>query len=190
LDAETGRRTVLSVVHVQLSPPSPASNGHAGRALSRSAHGHNGDPSPLDAWHDSPDAETLRRAAGLEHAVESVLPLRGVHVAAWLSVGRAAGRRFTPRQHALLEALHGRCAGVYAADLRLVSPDVLALTAEQRHCLQYLFAGDGEKQVARRLRLTESTVHDHVQGACRSLGLSGRDGLLAECGRSNGNPVG
>jgi DNA-binding NarL/FixJ family response regulator len=126
---------------------------------------------PPPAWHDSPDAETLRRAAGLEHAVESVLPLRRAHVAAWVSVGRPGGDRFTPRQYALLEALHARCAGIYATDLRLVSPDVLALTGQQRQCLQYLLGGESAQGVARRLRLSQNTVHHHIKGIYRSLGV-------------------
>jgi DNA-binding CsgD family transcriptional regulator len=117
-----------------------------------------------------------------------VLPLRGGHVAAWVSVGRPTGRRFTPRQHALLEALHARCADLYAADLRLVAPDVLALSGQQRQCLQYLLAGETERGVARRLRLSQNTVHHHIKGIYRSLGVSTRGGLLAKwVGQADGN---
>ena len=60
-----------------------------------------------------------------------------------------------------------------------VGPGVDELTPRAAEVLSHLLAGDGEKQVARRMRLSVHTVHGHVKILYRQFGVSTRAELLA-----------
>jgi DNA-binding NarL/FixJ family response regulator len=57
--------------------------------------------------------------------------------------------------------------------------DDLGLSARMRQTLQGLLAGEAEKQIAYRLRLSPHTVHVYVKGLYRHFGVSSRGELLA-----------
>jgi DNA-binding CsgD family transcriptional regulator len=202
LDEPTGHRRAVSVVTMiprdaAAQGPDPTDGGggggddndnrHAtGPAAGSDAGGGTTTPSPrsgADAWRRSANAEALRRRAGVGvAAIESLLPLDGARVLAWLAVGRRPGDRrpFTPRHRAILDLLHAESAWVYGPDLLLASADVRALSPRQRQTLQHLLAGDAEKQIAAKLRLSPNTVHHYVKALYRRFGVSSRAELLAQ----------
>jgi DNA-binding NarL/FixJ family response regulator len=53
------------------------------------------------------------------------------------------------------------------------------LPKRQRQTLDGLLAGESEKQIAFRLKLSHHTVHDHVKRLHRTLGVSSRGELLS-----------
>jgi DNA-binding CsgD family transcriptional regulator len=54
------------------------------------------------------------------------------------------------------------------------------LSPRQKQTLQHLLAGDSEKQVARKLGLSQHTVHGYVKALYRRYGVSTRAELLAK----------
>jgi DNA-binding CsgD family transcriptional regulator len=56
----------------------------------------------------------------------------------------------------------------------------LALSPRQQQTLQHLLSGDSEKQVARKLGLSQNTIHVHVKALYRRFGVSSRGELLAK----------
>jgi DNA-binding CsgD family transcriptional regulator len=67
----------------------------------------------------------------------------------------------------------------------LVMLDDLGLSARMRQTLQGLLAGEAEKQIAYRLKLSPHTVHVYVKGLYRHFGVSSRGELLARFVRSD-----
>ena len=55
----------------------------------------------------------------------------------------------------------------------------LGLSARLRQTLEGLLAGEAEKQIAYRLKLSPHTVHVYVKGLYRHFGVSSRGELLA-----------
>ncbi len=70
-----------------------------------------------------------------------------------------------------------------AAGNESVNPGFLRIHAElsprQQQTLQHLLAGDSEKQVARKMGLSQNTVHGYVKALYRRFGVSSRGELLA-----------
>ena len=58
-------------------------------------------------------------------------------------------------------------------------PPAEGLSPRLAQVLDYLLAGDSEKQVARRMKLSHHTVHGHVKILYRRYGVSSRAELLA-----------
>jgi DNA-binding CsgD family transcriptional regulator len=55
------------------------------------------------------------------------------------------------------------------------------LSPRMRQTLERLLSGDGEKQVAARLKLSPHTVHVYVKALYRHFDVSSRGELLAKC---------
>jgi DNA-binding CsgD family transcriptional regulator len=60
-----------------------------------------------------------------------------------------------------------------------IKPTAGELSPRQEQTLGYLLAGDSEKQVARKLKLSQHTVHMYVKAIYKSFGVSSRAELLA-----------
>jgi len=58
-------------------------------------------------------------------------------------------------------------------------PSVGQLSKAQRRVLDLLLAGLAEKEVATKLEISQHTVHNHVKGIYRKMGVSSRPELLA-----------
>jgi DNA-binding CsgD family transcriptional regulator len=69
--------------------------------------------------------------------------------------------------------------GPTASDSTPVPTNVAELSPRQEQTLQYLLGGDSEKQVARKLKLSQHTVHVYVKALYRRFGVSSRAELLA-----------
>ena len=55
------------------------------------------------------------------------------------------------------------------------------LSKRMKDTLQHLFAGDSEKEVAIKLRLSQHTVHIHVKNLYKRLSVCSRAELMAKC---------
>lgn len=55
------------------------------------------------------------------------------------------------------------------------------LSPRMRQTLELLLAGDGEKQVAYKLKLSQHTVHVYAKSLYKHFGVSSRGELLARC---------
>ena len=77
-------------------------------------------------------------------------------------------------------------AGHSMAGPSLALIDQPGLSGRMRQTLQGLLAGEGEKQIAYRLKLSPHTVHVYVKGIYRHFGVSSRGELLARFVRPDG----
>ena len=55
------------------------------------------------------------------------------------------------------------------------------LSPRMRQTLELLLAGDSEKQAARKLKLSQHTVHVYAKSLYKHFGVSSRGELLARC---------
>ena len=63
-----------------------------------------------------------------------------------------------------------------------LSPDLArSLSPRMRDTLQLLLAGDSEKEVAAKLKLSPHTVHIHVKNVYKRLSVCSRGELMAKC---------
>ena len=94
---------------------------------------------------------------------------------------RAIGDRdFTSREQRLLEFFHTELGRLIGGALASVTePGIDPLSPRLRQTLGCLLEGDGEKQVAARLGLSQATVHQYVTALYRHFGVRSRAELLA-----------
>ena len=65
---------------------------------------------------------------------------------------------------------------------RKLPPDLTrGLSSRMIDTLQLLLAGDSEKEVATKLKLSPHTVHIHVKNLYKRLGVCSRAELMAKC---------
>jgi DNA-binding CsgD family transcriptional regulator len=100
-----------------------------------------------------------------------------------LGVNRFRGERpFGIRERRLLHLCGVEIVRLHGTRLAPgVGPSVSRLAPRLRQVLLCLCEGDGEKQVAARLRISAHTVHEYVRRLHRHFGVSSRGELLARC---------
>jgi DNA-binding NarL/FixJ family response regulator len=92
----------------------------------------------------------------------------------------AGGRDFTARQKAVLaEAQAAIGVAVGGTLARFGEPSPAALPPRVRQVLRCLLEGDGDKQIAKRLGLSSSTVNEYVKRIFGHFGVVSRAELLA-----------
>jgi DNA-binding CsgD family transcriptional regulator len=110
--------------------------------------------------------------------VHSILHLGATGLTASLRIC-SPKKRYGARHRAIVDLVHHEIGWIYRSDLPLASPEAMALSPRQRDVLGLLLNGDGEKQIAGKLKLSHNTVHHHVKGIHRHFGVSSRSELLA-----------
>jgi DNA-binding NarL/FixJ family response regulator len=131
-------------------------------------------------WYRS-DAFEFRRLAGVDHAVVSVRRASADGaVTAITLLRRIGGRDFSPREGELLHFLHAELGRLVRRSLvSALEPSPENLPPRLRQTLACLLEGDSEKQVAARLALSPTTVHEYVGELYRRFGVRSRAQLLA-----------
>jgi DNA-binding CsgD family transcriptional regulator len=98
-----------------------------------------------------------------------------------LAANRALGDRlFEKRERLLVHWFHYELAPLIGARLATAdTPSASSLSPRQRQVLECLLEGESEKQVARRLGLSQHTVHQYVKSVYRHFRVRSRGELLA-----------
>jgi DNA-binding CsgD family transcriptional regulator len=139
-------------------------------------------------WYTSRAFNDYRKPAGVDHCLVSVCFVAQKGAIAAVAVDRGVGERdFSPGEVRLLEFFHeelGRLIGRQLVSATEPSPDTLA--PRLRQTLACLTEGDSEKQVAARLGLSPTTVHEYVTVLYRRFGVRSRGELLAHVLRRSG----
>lgn len=135
-----------------------------------------------DCWHRSAFFNDVMRASRYDDNLVSVVPL---HQRGYSSViGFARGLRdqpFNGRERRLVKLLHDELASLWLSPPLTPEPDWRRrLTPRLRDVLAALLEGLSEKEVARRLGLRRTTVHNHVERLYRALEVNSRGELLAK----------
>ena len=137
-----------------------------------------------DVWYRSPSFEEFRYPAAIDQAALSILTLPGGAVSA-ISLHRALGERdLTEREFRLFELIHSEIGRSIGGPLvGQTEPGPERLSRRLRQTLSCLLEGDGEKQVAARLDLSPTTVHQYVTALYRHFGVHSRAQLLAHAAK-------
>lgn len=135
-------------------------------------------------WYRSTAYHDHHRALGMDHALwcfRGIAADPGGDAMSGLFFYREAGRRdFSARQLALVREAQAALTPMIGGPLaRFSEPSPADLTPTARRVLACLLEGDGDKQVAKRLRLSAYTVNDYTKRIYRHFGVRSRSELLA-----------
>lgn len=134
-------------------------------------------------WYASHDYQSICRAYGVDHILWCFRSLaRGSgDVSSGLVLTRSAGRRdFRRRDRTIVREAHAALAPLVGGTLAgHDDPSPRALPPRARQVLVCLLQGDGDKQIAARLKLSVHTVNGYTKAIYRHFGVGGRSDLLA-----------
>jgi DNA-binding NarL/FixJ family response regulator len=144
---------------------------------------------PDAVWYGSDSFQQYRKAAGVDHALLSVLRVSNQGATSVVAVTRRLGERdFSPREIRLLNFFHAELGHLIGGPLvSATDPSVGQLSRRLRETLTCLLEGDSEKQVAARLGLSNATVHQYVTTLYRHFDVQSRAQLLAHVIRRVGH---
>jgi len=132
-------------------------------------------------WYRSASFNDYRRPIGCDHQLTSVCQVSPNGATALIAIHRAVGERdFSSRERRLAAFFHtelGRLIG--RALVSGIEPGLGSMSPRLRETLECLLEGDSEKQVAARLGLSVSTVHQYVTTLYRRFGVRSRAELMA-----------
>src|SRR5262249_44250777 len=136
------------------------------------------------SWYRSVSFNEYRKPAGADHCLYTLFALPTAGRYSLIGLHRpVCAQEFGARERRLLHLFHtelGRLVGTVLAD---TSP-AEGLSPRLRQVLACLLEGDGEKQVAARLRLSGPTVHQYVTALYRHFDVCSRAELLSRFVRS------
>jgi DNA-binding CsgD family transcriptional regulator len=134
-------------------------------------------------WYPSTDYQRIYRVGGFDHSLWCFhsIPGRGGDEFSTMLLFRAEGERdFTARDRGLVREAHAAVAAQIGGALaRFAEPSPSALAPRVRQVLRCLLDGDGDKQVAARLRPSTHTVNQYTKAIHRHFGVRSRAELLA-----------
>jgi DNA-binding CsgD family transcriptional regulator len=132
-------------------------------------------------WYRSETFDQYYRLGGLDHHILSVFQFRADGAASGIALNRSIGEPdFSARQQRLLRFFHAELGRLIGGPLvSATEPGVERLSRRLHETLACLLEGDSEKQVAARLSLSPTTVHQYVTTLYRHFGVGSRAQLLA-----------
>ena len=133
----------------------------------------------LHAFHASPFYDRYFRELRIGDAAASFHAQTPARLVCVMMLRLKTDRGFSGRQQDALAFLGSGLAQVVGSRLEIQSPTRTSLSPRMRSTLEALLQGDSEKQVAARLGLRPSTVHDYVGELYRRYGVRSRGELLA-----------
>jgi len=134
-------------------------------------------------WYKSNDYHVVQRACGLDHQLQCFRKLSGGNVDEYsgLVLNRAHGRRdFSSRDLALVRETHAALGPLIGGPLaRYCDPSPGDLAPRVRQVLACMLEGDGDKQIAARLKLSRFTINQYTKSVFRHFGVGSRSELLS-----------
>jgi len=138
---------------------------------------------PDRAWYSSHDYNSIHLPYGVDHILWCFRSIPRVvsDENSGIVLIRSSGRRdFRPRDRTLIREAHAALTPLIGGALaRFDEPCPRQLTPRVRQVLACLLEGDGDKQIASRLRLSVHTVNEYTKVVYRHFGVNGRLELLA-----------
>jgi DNA-binding CsgD family transcriptional regulator len=136
--------------------------------------------SPL-AWHNTAMYIESVQPDGFEHEMMVCLPSGPASRTLRLLFWRGKGPDFTERERALLTLLRPHLQAAYvAAERRRLAP--VSLTPRQAEILEHVAAGLSNRQIARRLAVSEATVRKHLENTYARLNVTSRTAAVGRAG--------
>jgi DNA-binding CsgD family transcriptional regulator len=133
------------------------------------------------SWYRSATFNEYFRAGRIDHQLLSLFQVSDDGLSSIIVLNRALGDRdFSLRERRLLNFFHAELGRLIGGPLASsANLGVAGLSPRLRQTLACLLEGDGEKQVAARLRLSRATVHQYVTALYRHFNVKSRAQLLA-----------
>jgi DNA-binding CsgD family transcriptional regulator len=178
---EPGERAIFAefirAQEVNQNPMAIPLAGLSGRLRTRTRRQLVDDPS----WYGSDCFDRYHRPAGVDHCTISLCDLPAAGTTSLISLHRVPGERdFSGRERRLLHLFHGELGRLVGTALVAAGAgDRAGLSRRLRQTLDCLLEGDCEKQVAARLELSVTTVHQYVTALYRHFGVASRAELMA-----------
>lgn len=116
--------------------------------------------------------------SGVEHELMVCLPAGSPQRTLRLLFARGSGPDFSDRDLEVLSLLRPHLAAAYETAERSRKGGVV-LTARQQEILRWVDAGDSNRQIARRLHVSESTVAKHLENIYHRLDVNSRTAAVA-----------
>lgn len=137
---------------------------------------------PNREWYRSRTFNDYLRPCGSDHQLTSLYTWGPTGEMSCLAMTRALGERdFSDRESALVAFFHVELGRLIGRSLPSVMQDSApALSPRLRDTLQYLLEGDSEKQVALRMSISPTTVHQYVTMLYRRFGVRSRAELMSQ----------
>jgi DNA-binding CsgD family transcriptional regulator len=126
---------------------------------------------------DSGMYQEFMAPSGVRHEIRLCLPA-GPGRTLRLIFFRGPGPSFTERDRAILTLLRPHIGNAIRTSGR-GSQGIDCLTPRQREVLRLVAEGHSNRQIARQLRLSEGTVHKHLEAIFERLGVSNRTAAAA-----------
>lgn len=121
-----------------------------------------------------------RRRAHFDHQMTSMCMISSTR-ASCIAIHRGTNERdFSDRERRLLRLFHGELGRLIGGPLASGLANEPALSPRLRQTLSCLVEGDSEKQVAARLGLSRTTVHQYVTMLYRRYGVQSRAELIVK----------
>lgn len=143
-------------------------------------------------WYRSAHFNEWHRESGLDAGMLSLrrLDYRGAPTIHGICLRRPVGEApSTVRERRILHWTHHEIGPLIGRQLAAsTEPSITVLSPRQQQTLKGLLQGDSEKQIARRLGISKSTVHKYVMRLHRHFDVQSRGELLAHWARFDGNP--
>jgi DNA-binding CsgD family transcriptional regulator len=134
-------------------------------------------------WRRSLYYDAIHRPTGLGHTMACFLPLAGEgdeYSGVTLAREANARRDFGPREKLLVQESHAALLPLVGGPLaRFTDPSPAELPPRVRQVLRCLLEGDGDKQIASRLKLSPYTINQYVKHIFKHFGAQSRTELLA-----------
>jgi DNA-binding CsgD family transcriptional regulator len=134
-------------------------------------------------WYPSTSYQVVHRLLGVDHVLWCFRSIDHgpVDEFSGAMIYRAIGRRdFGARDRSIVREAHTAVASLIGGPLaRLSEPSPSDLAPRARQVLACLLEGDGDKQIAARLKLSKFTVNQYTKLIFRHFGVNSRPELLA-----------
>jgi DNA-binding CsgD family transcriptional regulator len=180
-------------VFVELSPAadspdpviySPAMNTYFGRMRAEDGVCHSRTEIIGDREYEASfDYQVIHRSYGVDHILWCFrsIPSGSGDEFKGVVLNRAAGRRdFDSRDRLIVREANAALAPLVGGPLaRFSDPSPMDLSSRVREALRCLLEGDGDKQIAARMRLSVYTVNQYTKVIYRHFGVEGRAELLS-----------
>jgi prepilin-type N-terminal cleavage/methylation domain-containing protein len=132
-----------------------------------------------EEWYRSEHAQKRMRPCDMDSYVTSVYPVPHMGCCHFISMSRPWGAEpFGVRERKLLHRFHHELGRLWSPRRSSATPGMENASPRLRQTYDRLLAGDGEKQIARRLQLSQHTVHHYVTAVYKHMKVSTRAELI------------
>lgn len=135
---------------------------------------------PDREWYESPFVNEVKFRMKIDDAIYSDHPIPGRGISVGYGINRRKGDKpFGDREHNLMQLLNENLGWFFRQLAEDAKPDRPPLAPSLRRVLAELLRGCSEKQIARTLRLSPHTVHEHIKKLYRHFDVTSRPELMA-----------